>query len=289
MATGISAFGERGISGVFGWENNELHRKVYLADPANQLMALLQELFGNNPGDDPIQFPAPFTSFRAWTVSFDTTSDKGSQGETESTGTFTMLSNFPTVRGGVTLDITYRPLDTQSTNYVSDEAWDFSAQVMSLIGNNFGQNPNNLTWSDGTPITNLTSIIKIIPKIEFLQKQVFVADLPNQTQINLIGQINDGTLFAGASGGDQKNQWPEGTVLLTGLPAVRRWRFDGQQIFEVGPKFAINMYQDQLEDGSTGYVTWNRLYRPTKGYWDTVQVGPNQSPMYISGDLSQVV
>jgi hypothetical protein len=84
-------------------------------------------------------------------------------------------------------------------------------------------------------------------------------------------------------------QWPEETVLLTGLPTIRRWRFDGQQVFELGCKLAINLYQDKLEDGSTGYVTWNRLYRPAKGYWDKVQVGPDQDPLYQSDDLSQVL
>ena len=72
-------------------------------------------------------------------------------------------------------------------------------------------------------------------------------------------------------------------------PAIRRFRFDGGQIFEVGVKLAINNYKDKLEDGSVGYVTWNRLYRPNKGYWDRVLVGPAYNPLYQSTDLAQVL
>ena len=289
MANGISAFGERGISGTFGWDNNELHRKVYLQDPKNQLFHLLQKLFGSNAGDETHKFPAPFDSFRAWTCAFDQNSDKGTQGDTEDAGDFSMLDDFPTVRGGLVIDVTYRPMDNAGYHPVTDEGWDFSAQTMSLIGNNFGQaNPQSLMWSDSSPITNLTSIIKIIPRVELMQKQVFCAHLPPIALRNLIGQVNGAPLSLGASGQGGQSQWPVGTALLTGLPVVRRWRFDAQQVFEVNIKLAVSMYQDKLEDGSTGYVTWNRLYRPYKGYWDTVAVGPNKAPMYPSGDLSQL-
>jgi hypothetical protein len=289
MSKGLSAFGNRGLSGVFGWENNEIHRRVWLDDPANQLVPLLQELFGEGDNPQVCPFPKPFNTFFAFSFSFDTTSDHGAQGETEDAGDFSLLQKLPTFRGGVTIDITYRPMDNSGVEPITDEAWDFSSQVMSLIGNNFGQNdPQSLKWSDGNPITNLTSIVKIIPKVELMQRRIFCPTLPNETQRKLIGQVNAGTLTMGAAGQGQQCQWPAGTMLLVGLPSVRRWRFDGNAIFEIGPKFAVNLYQDKLEDGSTGYVTWNRLYRPNKGYWDTVQVGPNKVPMYVGGDLTQV-
>jgi hypothetical protein len=283
---GISQIGDRTFSGTLGFENNELHRKIWVNDPLNNLVPLMQSLFGTNVSDGPQALPEPFDKFFAWSASFES-EDRGSQGDGDDIDA--VLAGFPIIRGGVMVDITYRPLDNMSS-FVDDEAWDFSAQTMSLIGNNFGQNPQSLTWSDGTAITNITAIVKIIPKIDFVQTQVFQDSTPNQTQIALVGRVNAGTLFAGTgSFQGTQNQWAEHTVLLTGLPVVRRWRFDGQPNFQWGIKLAINTYQDKIEDNSTDFVTWNRLYRPEKGYWDRVLIGPNSDPLYPEDDLSQVV
>lgn len=295
MANGISAFGITGLSGHFGWESNELHLQLYLQDPANQLLPLMQKLFGLDSGKSPQMFTFPDgwpgTSFAAWDVQFQC-DDKGVQAQTEVQGSFILLDSFPTIRGGMKLDVSFRPVDISLGNmvYIDDEAWDFAAQTMSLVGNNFGQNPNQLVWSsDLEPITNITAIVKILPKIEFAQRRVFVSSLPAPVQRQMIGSVNDGTLSAGASGDGMQEQWDPQTVLLTGLPNVRRWRFDGQQIFQSGIKLAINTYWDYLLDEETeGYVTWNRLYRPDKGGWDTVLVGPNADYIYPTADLAQM-
>ena len=290
--SGLASFGERGFSGTLGWENNELHRKVWLSDPKNQLVPLLNCLFGSTGAPAPQSCCTPFGTFYAYTISFDTV-DKGSQGDTTIAGDFSLLDSLPTFRGGITVDITYRPMENsgQGNNtyaQVVEEGWDFGAQVMSLIGNNYGTNPNSLYWSDNTPITNISTIIKIIPKIEFMQRVIYIVDLPNSTQLNLIGQVNASLLQTGRQNSNTICEWPEGTVLLTGLPTIRRWRFDGAFVAELHIKLAINMYQDTIESGTRDYVTWNRLYRPGK-YWDKVLVGQNKTSLYNEGDLSQVV
>ena len=235
-----------------------------------------------------LSFPPPFGSLFAWSVAFET-ADRGGQGDTEGSiaAGIDMLANFPTVRGGITLDVTYRPLDDSGLTYVSDEAWDFSAQTMSLIGNNFSANPQSLRWDDGggdggkgTPITNITAIVKVIPKVEFVQTLVYQQSPPEQFQAALIGSVNAGPLFAGGSTGISTSQWATGAVLLSGLPVVRRWRFDGQNWFQWGCKLSINCYQDVIEDGSTDFVTWNRLYRPDfpgGGRWFPVLVGDSRA------------
>lgn len=295
MATGIAAFGFAGFKGQFGWENNELHLSLYLLDAENQLFPLMQKLFGEDPGKSPqlFSFPGNWTSttFVAWDVQFES-EEHGCAGNTEAAGDFGLLDSFPTLRGGLKLDVAFRPVDTGTGDmvYIDDEAWDFAAQTMSLVGNNFGQNPNSLIWqSDLEPITNITAIVKIIPKIEFAQRRVFVSSTPAPVVRQMIGSVNEATLNAGASGDGMTEQWPPETVLLTGLPLVRRWRFDGQQIFQQGIKLAINTYWDNLiDEGGEGYVTWNRLYRPDMGGWDTVLVGPNQDGIYPTADLAQV-
>jgi|SRR5579862_910397 len=297
MASGISTFGERGIAGTLGWENNELHRSVYLSNPQEQLFPFLNKLFGADPADSPLPFAPPFNNFRAWSVSFQT-KDKGAQGDTEAAdrGDFGALDFFPQVRGGVDIDVTYRPVDTTYSNFVSDEGWDFSAQTMSVIGNAYGNAGTSLTWATGgDPITNLTAIVKIIPKIEFVQTQVFCPNMPADFQRNLIGKVNSVPLFAGAADSGTKTLWPVGTVMLTGLPAIRRWRFDGQNIFQWGIKLAINMYRAPIATGTPAgpgpedYVTWNRIYRPAAGAWDGVLVGPGFQPLYEGADLALVL
>jgi len=295
MATGISAFGERGISGTFGFENNELHRRVYLHDPAHQLEALLQSnsLFGAQPDALPGAFPPPFNTFRVFTVSFEA-DEKNVQGETETPGDFSLLQALPKFRGGLVVDITYRPMGQggSANQYypVMDEAWDFSAQTMSMIGNKYGSTTPPITYSDNDPVTNLQAIIKIVPKVEFVQRQVFLGHLPPDQILQLIGQVNDHDFPIGASGGGNTQTWPAGTALCTGIPTVRRWRFDGQEVFEAHIKLAINLLYGTTENGP-GYVTWNRLYRPTKpggAIWDTVYIGNNGDTMYKPGNLSQL-
>ena len=274
MPTGISAFGDRGLAASFGNENNEVHRKVWLNDPANQLQALLQKLFGTGPTFEPHRFPGDtIKQFFAYRVDFQS-KENGVQGDSEAFGDFSILDSFPAIRGGIDVDITYRPMDESGMRPVTEEAWDFSAQTMSLIGNNYGQNPSSLSWSDGTAITNLSAIVKIIPKIELMQKFVYGASTPNATLQGLIGSVNQDKLFCGASdNNDTPGNFPAECVLLTGMPVIRRWRFDGQVTFEVALKFAINPYEDFCYDlGTVAPVTWNRLYRPGLG-WDTVYVG----------------
>ena len=292
---GISQFGERGLSGGFGWDDNEIHRKIFVEDPSTQLLQLLQKLFGDDAGADPHELPTDWglTDFFAWRANFDLVDAKGSQGDTDTPGDLSFLDAMPSIRGGVEVDIVYRPMDDSGQYAVVDEAWDFSAQTMSMIGNNYGQNANSLTWaSDGTAITNISAIVKILPKVEILQRQIYVPQLPNATQRGLIGSVNDGTVFCGAAGSGAAVSWPEQCLLLVGLPSIRRWRFDGQQIFEIGVKLAANTYKDILEDSDTyDFVTWNRLYRPDLGTWDQVYVGPpeNQTLLYPLNDLSQVI
>lgn len=299
MPTGISALGDRQLTGTFGWENNELHRHIYLEDPRSQLNSLLNLLLGTPVVAEGIPLPMSFpcnstganpeygVGFFAYSVAFES-EDKGLQGDTEVQGAFGLLGTYPFIRGGLKLDIIYRPMQTvNATGYndwtmVADETWDFSAQTMSLIGLNYGGSPDQVFWSDGaTPVGHLQTIAKIIPKIEFTQKRIWCWNLPNESIRSLIGCINGSPLTIGndpgAPGG--KCQWPVGTALLVGLPSVRRWRFDGVPVFEVQIKLAINTFRDKLEDGSFDYVTWNRLFRigdPNRGIsprWEKVKIG----------------
>ena len=82
MAAGIAQVGERELSGSFGWENNEIHRKIYVQDFA-QIETVLSKL--TDDGSDathwqPHRFPVPFHSFYVHSVSFSPVHPKSTQG-----------------------------------------------------------------------------------------------------------------------------------------------------------------------------------------------------------------
>ena len=290
----LPVFGERGISGIFGWENNELHRKCFLHDPQNQLVPFLQSLFGPSSSPRPKAFPEPFGTMYAYSMSFEPVDHKAVQGDTTSAGDFTSWNSFPTFAGGVVCDVCFRPAQYGQYSLVNDETWDFSGQVMSLIGNAYAQNPASLIWettkdnTPPTPVTNLSAITQILPKIDFMQRKIYVTEIPFD-QADFIGCVNNSPVSVGTQDGSGTlTQWPAETLLLVGLPVTRRWRFDGAAVFEVSIRFAVNNFKNDTESGYD-YVGWNRLYRTSQGWWERPLVGINQGYVYPTQNLQAVV
>lgn len=304
---GIAEFGERELSGNFSWDNNEIHRKIYIKD-FDQIQMVLNVLFGDPAVGSsnvytPHQFPSPFSSFYAWGVTFTPVHQKSTYGSSDISidvgNITTFLNNLPTIQGGVILDITYRPYDIIiGTN---DESADYSAHVMTILSNAISQlrnkdgTSNALSWkSDGEMVTNLSGIIKIIPKIELISRKLFLKHPPTIEQIAKIGCVNSAEMSLTTDGNPGAQRlWPKQTLLLSGLPTVRRWRYDGQPVYEVTLKFSANMYKDLIIDDSgaevEGYVGWNRLFRVIKGRWERVTMPPaHLLPIYPEEDLSFV-
>lgn len=299
MATGIAAVGDREFSGNLGWENNELHRKIYVQD-FTKISAVLTKLFGDPDASGnsftPHQFPAPFDTFHAWDVNFIPIHQKATQGSSEEFS-LDFLDLMPVIHGGVIMDIIYKPYDF---NYQSsEETADYSAQTMSIIANAIAQlnNPdgttNALTWQyDNSQIANLQGVIKIIPKVELFQKKVFLKSAPTAEQVAMIGSVNKNDMQFLAQDNTTLRTWKSETLLLTGMPVIRRWRWDGHRVFEVHVKFAANVYEDSVAPyvGGIAAVGWNRLYRVDKGWWD-IAIMPNTDgvgTIYPSNDLSFV-
>ena len=143
------------------------------------------------------------------------------------------------------------------------------------------------------------AIVKVLPKIELIQKRVFLPNPPTANITALIGCVNatDVTSLFQTNSGQAANTFmlfPAGTLLLLGLPAIRKFRFDGVYVCEVGMKFAANLYQDNiavvsgggLANGGNGYVTWNRLFHPNLGYWSKVKIGSNDTLIYPEADFN---
>lgn len=304
MAIGIAEYGEREFTCNFSWDSNEIHRKIYVKD-FRRIKATLDVLFGDNTNPSlksftPHQLPPPFDSFVVWGVAIQPIHQKSTQGSDERIGNAInikeMLDEIPQIRGGVILDITYKPLDHKvDTN---EESADYSAQVMTILSNAISQlnnsdgNENAVMWSTGHMVTNLSGIIKVIPKVELIQRKLFLKSPPTTDQVALIGCINESGMQFLNNGGIGERYWPKGTLMLSGMPTVRRWRYDGVPVFEVTVKMSANMYKDQVLGTGGGvsidYVTWNRLFRVDKGYWDKVIFPKTNTEMYREADLNFV-
>ncbi len=305
----FSTFGFRDIHGTLGSENTEVVREYYV-DTWLDLTTLLQILTGASDGNGGSlgQAPpggifnihelpqaydmltgsgdVPFQDMYCADVTFGPIKEGAVQGSLSGTYSPTQLLAFinslENVVGGFKVVATYRPM---TDDQVIDEAWDFSGQVMSLISNAWAQDPTYaMKWEDGTNASNLKGMTKIIPKVELLQKLVFRTEVPSDDAVNLIGSVNDAPFTIMQQDQTSKRVWEPETLLLIALPTIRRWRWDGLPQFETTIRIAANIYQDKLLDGTTDYVTWNRLYNiyATGGpVWERLYLpGTDSTPMY---------
>lgn len=300
-ATKFPALGNKDIHYHLGWEVNELTRTFYCSD-TSKLPAIFTKLLGDPyTGKLPHQHPAPFINFYCVDLDVQPVDKKSVQG---SVYDFTTLNTFfdqlETVRGGVNIVATYRPWANEGNlNTITDEQFDISAQTMSLIGNNYAQDPQNaLHWehkdAQGKPalVTNLKAIVKLLPKIDLMQKRVFL----NRVPITLpLGQTNIADFSFTPAGNNALQVWPAQTLLLMSCPTQRRLWWDGGFATEITIKMAANIFFDTVAivgysgapaPGLKDYVTWNRLYNAQLGYWEKVFVGQNNSPLYPATDFS---
>ena len=294
MSNPLSKYGWMGLDWQFG-ENNELRDKFYVAD-ATKAEDVLKLLFGAGEGDtggdyQPLQHPR-FKSFYAMECNVLPVHDKGVQANDDGQGNWEDSIIQPSsIKGGLVFHITYRPMITSGYyTHVTEQAMDYSAQIMSVISNAPAQQQDKcLKWSDGSPCTNLRGIMKVVPKVDFMQKRIFLSKVPTSLQQSFIGSVNNSpfTMLDESIDGSQI-VWPTGTVLLSAMPTVRRFRFDGQPIWDVTMKFSAITLKDKIEDESIDNVTWQRLYHVDKSYWDTV-TWADGSPLYPTNNLNSLV
>ena len=304
---GFPKLGYRNTNWSFGFDTNEIRREFYCGDEASEYPMLYQMIYIllGDPYQSilPHAHPTPYSNFRCCQVQVDPINPKSIQGSTydalskDSIQTF--LDTWETNNGGWKVIATYRPWFKKegSIEVITDETYDFTAQTMALIGNNVNTDPENgLHWASkdangkGILVTNLKTITKIIPKIEILQKRVFLKNVPNLTTQSLIGSVN----LTGYKLGQQDNNnmvfYPSETLLFLGCPVVRKHRFDDKTMFECSLKFAANLYRDKTDGGYTGqdYVTWNRLFRPETGTWERMLMGALDEPLYPKNDFTMI-
>ena len=292
MSGQISKYGWTGLDWSFG-DNNELHDTFYVADNT-EAEAVLAKIFGDKPGAGNVYQPLQhyrFSSYCAYSCEITPIHEKSVQATDDGQGNWSdAISYGPNIVGGLKFHITFIPL-ISSGNYtnVAEQSADFSAQIMSVISNAAAQKDDTcLHWSDGSSCTNLRGIMKVVPKLEFMQKRCFCASMPSDTQLGLIGNVNSVPFTMLDQDSTSQITWDPGTVLLAAIPTLRRVRYDGTLMWDITMKFSAITLKDKIEDGSISNVTWQRLYHVGKSYWDKV-TWPDGSPIYPSNDLNQLV
>jgi len=296
MSGQISKYGWTGIDWSFANENNELHDTFYVAD-STQVKSVLNILFGNSDGGPrvpilPLEHPV-FKGFYVHDVNVLPVHEKAVQCNDNGQGDwFNSLNNPATIQGGLKYHCIFRPLCT-SGNYtnVSEQQLDYSSQIMSVISNAPSQDQNNcLVWkpippaTQGSPCTNLRGIMKVVPKVDFFLKRLFLSHIPNLQ--DFIGCVNDADWTMMDQDAGSQISWPKHTVLFTGMPVVRRFRFDNTPTFDVTLKFSAMTLKDKLEDGTVDYVTWQRLYHVDLACWHEVLRKDGGDNLYPATDFT---
>ena len=291
MSAGISKYGWTGIDWSFG-DGSELRDSFYVAD-ASECENVLKRIFGDTPSSGDVYIPLKhprFPKFGAVNCQVTPIHEKSVQGNDDGQGDWqTSIGQQPKIVGGLKFTITFAPL-TQSGNYtnVTEQTADFSAQVMSIISNAQAQKDDTcLKWSDGKVCTNLRGIIKVVPKLEFMQKRIFCTSMPNDTKLGLIGAVNSCPFKMLDETSTTQKEWPAGTVLLSSMPVLRRMRYDGSLMWDTAYKFSAITLKDKIENDNIDYVTWQRLFHVDDSRWDTV-TWPDGSKLYPEKDLNQL-
>lgn len=144
--------------------------------------------------------------------------------------------------------------------------WDFSARNLKL--------PNQwYIWKDGyntdEPLPNQeVQVTKMFPGLQMVLTRHLVQFLPQDAILGQLGRLNSQRFQLGG-----KFYEPE-TLRFDSAKASRKVTSQGFKFYEISYTFAVQPvfdYINQLVDNQRGWVGWNRLYDPKKGFWRYVK------------------
>lgn len=297
----ISKYGWVDIDWTFSNDEKIVNSKFYLADDA-----LLEDVLANCLGNpNPTNFYKPMVHPRwpglgCMSCNVVPIANKGVQanddGVSSWSGSINMKEN---IRGGCKILCCFKPLWTSprgspgssgSWGNVVGQGQENTTQVMSVISNQpAAPTPESMKWSDGRQCSNIRGVVKVVPKTEFWQKQVLFAQTPSDLKTSLVGCVNSIDFLCLDADQTSLKIWPAGTVLVQAMTTDTHRRYDDQATFDILMRFSAITLKDKLEDGSIGYVGWQRLYdvnNPAGACWNTVKVGVNNDSLYPTADLN---
>jgi hypothetical protein len=152
---------------------------------------------------------------------------------------------------------------------LASESFEFSSQALTLPNDRY-------KWTGTTALLQQTGTqaTKVLPRIEYSLQRHYVLTLPFQAITKLLGKVNTNALLVNG-----KN-WPAECLRFDGATATRKINFQGLAFYDVTYKWAGQPVYDVIEDASTTYVTWQRVYRPDTGKWE--------KPVLVSDGLTQI-
>lgn len=191
------------------------------------------------------------------------------------TVTYTRFDNDPegpnATEGGEQPD---RPeTSEQSEIDLGSLSWDFSARSLKL--------PNQwYVWADaiggandGLVANADTGVTKVYPGVQLVAARVLVARVPFEAIITQLGRVNK---FAFKL---QNITYPVESMRFDSAKVSQKFTTRGQKFYDITYNFGIQPVWDRIlaepsGEGLTddfGYVGWNRLFDPRKGYWRYVR------------------
>lgn len=145
---------------------------------------------------------------------------------------------------------------------ITSESFDVSARQLTLPNDRY-------KWKGTTALlTNTnTGATKTIPQMTYELARHYVLRLPIEAITTLLGKINEQDFYV------NDNKFPAECLRFDSCLIRRKVSYQGLKYYEVTYKLAVQPTYDKYKvDGSgiqsTGYVGWNRLFRPDTGQWE---------------------
>jgi len=167
--------------------------------------------------------------------------------------------------------------DEKSEIELASQTFDFSAQSLTLP---LSQLKFKYGAAGGTSMIQGVNGTKVMPRIDYALQRHEVARRPLVAITSLLGRINKNAFNLGVA------IWPAETLRFEGANITQKLTSDGFKFFDINYKFCIQPVYDlcatsteivdsagKITTASTTalkFVGWNRIYRPDRGYWDTL-------------------
>lgn len=160
---------------------------------------------------------------------------------------------------------------------LASQTFDFSAQSLTLP---LSQLKFKYGAAGGTSMIQGVNGTKVMPRIDYALQRHEVARRPLVAITSLLGRINKNPFNLGVA------IWPAETLRFEGANISQKVTSDGFKFFDINYKFCIQPVYDLCATSTEAvdsagkiitpsttalkFVGWNRIYRPDRGYWDTL-------------------
>ena len=167
--------------------------------------------------------------------------------------------------------------DEASEIELASQTFDFSAQSLTLP---LSQLKFKYGAAGGTSMIQGVNGTKVMPRIDYALQRHEVARRPLVAITSLLGRINKNAFNLGIA------IWPAETLRFEGANITQKLTSDGFKFFDINYKFCIQPVYDLCATSTEAvdsagkiitpsntalkFVGWNRIYRPDRGYWDTL-------------------